>query len=344
MADTMLAAVFEREGTLTLKQVLVPQLERADQIKIEVEAVGICGTDVHIVAVPPGYRATPGTILGHEYVGQVVQVGDAVSHLQVGDRVVVNPNDYCGTCVYCQMHQPNLCEHIGAIGIHVNGAFARYNVVSSKLAFKMDDRVPVDHGAFAEMLADVVNGTNKVRLQPGESAVVVGAGPIGQLYAQMFKAAGAGKIIMVDTALYRLDYCRKMGFDLVVNPQAQDLREFVLAQTRIGADIVVDAAGSALSTALDVVRKGGKVVVFGVNTQAQAHLAQSQLTVKELTVYGSWLANATFPAAVKVLESRTLNLDGLISHRLPLRDIHKGLDLLANRQALKIVIHPGVED
>jgi len=340
MNDKMLAAVFEGEGKLVLKEVPVPEICRPDQVKLEVEAVGICGTDVHIVAVPPGYIATPGTILGHEYVGRVVETGAAVSHVRAGDRVVVNPNDYCGTCVYCQQHLPNLCENVGAIGIHLDGGFAKYTVVTGKLAFKLDDSVPVDHGAFAEMLADVVNGTNKVRLQPGETAVIIGAGPIGQLYAQMFKAAGAGKVIIVDTSEYRRSYTRQMGFDLVVDPAAQDLNQFVIAQTRIGADVVVDAAGSALATALEVVRKGGKVVLFGVNTQATAQFPQSRLTFKELQVYGAWLANATFPAAVKVLESRALDLDGLISHRMPLEDIHKGLELLANRQALKIVVHP----
>ena len=340
MADKMLAAVFEGEGKLTLKEVPVPQIKRADQVKIKVEAIGICGTDVHIVAVPPGYIATPGTILGHEYVGRVVEKGDAVTHLAVGDRVVVNPNDYCGTCVYCQMHLPNLCENVGAIGIHVDGAFCRYNVVSGKLAFKIDDAVPVDHGAFAEMLADVVNGTNKVRLQPGESVLVLGAGPIGQLYAQMFKAAGAGKVIIADISDYRLDYTRRLGFDLVVDPSKQDLQKFILAETGIGADVVVDATGSLLTPALESVRKGGKVVVFGVNTRTEVKFPQSLLTFKELQVFGSWLANATFPAAVKVLESRVLNIDGLISHTLPLTEIHKGLDLLSRREALKIVIHP----
>ena len=340
MNEQMLAAVFEGEGKLTLKEVPVPVICRPDQVKLEVEAIGICGTDVHIVAVPPGYVATPGTILGHEYVGRVVETGGAVTHVKVGDRVVVNPNDYCGTCIYCQQHLPNLCENVGAIGIHVDGGFAKYTVVSGKLAFKLDDSVPVDHGAFAEMLADVINGTNKVRLQPGETAAIIGGGPIGQLYAQMFKAAGAGKVILADTSEYRRDYTRKMGFDLVVDPAAQDFKQFVLDQTGIGADVVVDAAGSALATALDVVRKGGKVVLFGVNTQATAQFPQSRLTFKELQVYGAWLANATFPAAVKVLESRSLDLDGLISHRIPLEDIHEGLNLLANRQALKIVVHP----
>ena len=107
-----------------------------------------------------------------------------------------------------------------------------------------------------------------------------------------------------------------------------------------GVDVAVDAAGSGLATAIDITRKGGKVAVFGVNTQATATFPQSQLTFKELQVLGAWLANATFPAAVKVLESRVLDLDGLISHKIPLTEIHKGLDLLANRQALKIVVHP----
>jgi 2-desacetyl-2-hydroxyethyl bacteriochlorophyllide A dehydrogenase len=340
MAETMLAAVFEGVGKLTLKEMPVPRITRADQIKLEIEAIGICGTDVHIVAVPPGFIATPGIILGHEFVGRVVDKGEAVTHLQVGDRVVCNPNDYCGVCVYCRMHRPNLCENMGAIGIYIDGAFSRYFVLSGKLAFKVNDSVPVDHGAFAEMLADVINGTNRVRLQPGETAAIIGAGPIGQLYAQMFRAAGAGKIIVADTAPYRLEYTRRMGFDLVVDPGKEDLKQFILAQTGIGADVVVDAAGSALATAIDVVRKAGKVVAFGVNQAAVAQFHQFQITSKELDVLGAWLANATFPAAVKVLESRALNLDGLISHRLPLTEIHEGLKLLANRQALKIVVHP----
>ncbi len=340
MTDKMLAAVFEGVGKLELKDVPVPQITKPDQVKIEVEAIGICGTDVHICSVPPGYIATPGTILGHEYVGRIVELGKSVSHLKLGDRVVVNPNDYCGTCVYCQNHLPTLCENIGAIGIDVDGAYAKYNVVSGKLAFRIDDSVPIEHGAFAEMLADVVNGTNKVRVQPGEYVVVIGAGPIGQLYAQMFKASGAGKVIIADTSPYRLEYSRKMGFDLVVNPLEEDLKEFVMRETGVGADVVVDAAGSVLPVAVDIARKGGKVVLFGVNTHAKAELKQSEITMKELQIFGSWLANGTFPAAVKVLESRKLDLDGLISHKIPLTDLHKGIDMLAKREAMKIIVFP----
>lgn len=340
MTEKMLAAVFEGEGKLQLKEVPVPRITKPDQIKIKVEAIGICGTDVHLLAVPPGFVGTPGTILGHEYVGKVVEVGDTVTNVKVGDRVVVNPNDYCGTCTFCQIQLPTMCENIGAIGIHVDGAYAEYNVVSSKLAFKINDNVPVEHGAFAEMLADVVNGINKVCLQPGETVVVIGAGPIGQLFAQMFKVAGAGKVIIADISDYRLDYSRKMGFELVVNPSKEDFEKFVLEHTGIGADVVVDSVGSVLADAIKVVRGGGKVVVFGLNTQAITSFPQIQLTTKEITVYGAWLANATFPAAVKVLESRLLNLDGLVSHKMPLIDVQKGIDMLAKREAMKIIVYP----
>jgi 2-desacetyl-2-hydroxyethyl bacteriochlorophyllide A dehydrogenase len=340
MTEKMLAAVFEGVGQLTLKEVDKPEMTRSDQVLLEVEAVGICGTDVHITSDPPGYIATPNTILGHEYVGVVVEKGEDVTHLALGDRVVVNPNDYCGTCFYCQRHFPNLCENIGAIGIDVDGAYAKYNVVPGKLAFKIDKSVPVEHGAFAEMLADVVNGTNKAMVQPGDNVAVIGAGPIGQLYAQMFKAAGAGKIFITDLSPYRLDYSRKMGFDLVVNPRETDLVDFVMKETDVGVDVVVDAAGSTLPFALDIVRKAGKVILFGVNTQAEAPIKQSKITMKELQVLGSWLANATFPQAVKILESRQLGLDGLISHKMPLTDIHEGLEHLANQEAMKIVVYP----
>jgi L-iditol 2-dehydrogenase len=340
MAETMLAAVFEGVGQLTLKDMPIPKIARPDQVKIEIEAIGICGTDVHICAVPPAVPATVGTILGHEFVGVVVDKGADVTHLKVGDRVVANPNDYCGNCVYCRMERPNMCENMGMIGLHVHGGFAKYIVVSGKLAFKIADSVPVDQGAFAEMLADVVNGTSKAALRPGESAVVIGAGPIGQLYAQMFRVAGASKVILADTAPYRLDYSRKMGFDLVVDPSKEDFKQYVLAQTGIGADVVVDAVGSALATAIDVAAKGARVIAFGLNMAAIAQFQQFQITGKELSVLGAWLANSTFPPAIKILESGALNIDGLISHTMPLTDIHQGLALLRNREALKIVVHP----
>ena len=172
--EFMQAAVFEGEGKLSLKKVPVPQLKREDQVLLKVEAVSICGTDVHIVTVPPGYIATPNTILGHEFAATVIDKGSAVTHLEIGDHVVVNPNDYCGNCTYCRKNLPNQCENIIALGIHSNGAFAEYCRVSDKVAYKIDKSVPVEQAAFAEPLACVINGTQKVRLQRRSNRIVNG--------------------------------------------------------------------------------------------------------------------------------------------------------------------------
>jgi len=340
MEKSMLAAVFEGEGQLTLKEVPVPRVERPDQVLLEVNAVSICGTDVHIVAVPPGYIATPGTILGHELVGTVVEKGEEVTHLQIGDKVVVNPNDYCGVCTYCRKNLPNECENIKALGIHVNGAFARYCRVSGQVAYQISENVPVEQAACAEPLACVINGTQKVRVQPGESTAVIGAGPIGLMMAMMFKASGAGKVIIAERAPYRLEHARKMEIGRVVDVNDESLVDVVMAETGIGVDVVADVTGSQLATAIEVARKGGKVLVFGVNTQAVAQFPQSEVTFKELQVLGTWLANATFPEAVRVLESGVLNIGGLITHTIPLTDIHQGLEALARGEAVKIIVKP----
>lgn len=336
----MLAAVFEGEGNLVLKDVPVPQLEAPDQVLLKVEAVSICGTDVHIVAVPPGYVAKPGTILGHEFVGTVVEKGADVDHLELGDRAVVNPNDYCGVCTYCRMNLPNQCTNIKPLGIEVDGAFTEYCRVSGKVAYRISSDVPVEHAACAEPLACVINGTQKVRVQPGQSTAVIGAGPIGMIMAMMFKAAGAGIVIIAERAPYRLEHARGMGLGRVVDVNQEDLKAVVLGETGIGVDVAADVVGSQLPAAIDVTRKGGKVLVFGVDTKAVAQFPQSQVTFKELQVLGTWLANATFPKAVSVLESGILDIDGLISEVISLAEIHEGIEKLAAGEAEKIIVIP----
>ena len=336
----MLAAVFEGEGRLTLKEVPVPRVERADQVLLEVDAVSICGTDVHIVAVPPGYIATPGTILGHEFVSTVVEKGEGVTHLELGAKVVVNPNDYCGVCTYCRKNLPNECENIAALGIHVNGAFARYCRVSGKVAYQISETVPLEQAACSEPLACVINGTQKVRVQPGETTAVIGAGPIGLMMAMMFKASGAGKVIIAERAPYRLAHARKMDIGRVVNVDKESLKDVVMEETGIGVDVVADVTGSQLATAIDLARKGGKVLVFLHFIMSIAQFPQSEVTFKELQVLGTWLANATFPEAVRVLESGVLDIGGLVTHTIPLTDIHRGLETLARGEAVKVIVEP----
>jgi 2-desacetyl-2-hydroxyethyl bacteriochlorophyllide A dehydrogenase len=340
MKDTMRAAVFEEVGVLKIKEVPVPKIERPDQLIVEVELCSICGTDVHIMSVPPGYIAKPGVILGHELVGRVVEAGSGVLKIKAGDRVVTNPNDYCGVCAYCRMNYPNQCENIEAMGIEVNGGFAEYVRVTEKTAYKIKPDLPPEIAAFAEPLACLVNGMQKIRINPAESAVVLGAGPIGLMFVQMAKAAGAYPIIVSEPAEFRRKFAVLSGADFTIDPIKENLAAFVKEKTGIGADFGIDVVGTQVASALELIRKGGTVLCFGVNAKVAPVITQSQITFKEARVQGTWLANATFPKAVSILESGKLNLKELITHTLPLDKLGEGIEILRKGEGVKILIDP----
>ena len=336
----MRAAVFEREGVLAVKDIAKPQITKPDQILIEVEACSICGTDVHITAVPPGYIATPGTTLGHEFCGHVVETGSAVTNLKIGDRVVVNPNNYCGTCTYCRKNLPNLCEHIEALGIDYDGAFAKYCCVSAKVAYPISEDVPAEIAACAEPLACAINGLNKVHVVPGSTAVVVGSGPIGLMITMLLKSAGVGQVFLLEAAPWRIEFAKKLNIATVIDPIYEDAMSAILEATQIGADYVFDVTGSQIKSCVDYVRKGGQVVLFGVNKKARIDIAQSEITTKEILVSGTWLANATFPDAVRVLERKCIDVASLITDVIALDDISDGTEKLRKGQAVKVIVKP----
>ncbi len=336
----MKAAVFESEGNLVLKEVPVPSIEKDDDLIIRVESASICGTDVHILEVPPGFKAPEGIILGHELAGKIEAMGSSVTNLKVGDRVVINPNDYDCTCRFCKANLPNQCENLYALGVKVDGGFSKYCKVTTKVCHKISSKVSPDEAAFAEPLACVISGTEKIKLQPGDSALVLGAGPIGMLYMKLFKMAGASKVIVSEISGYRRELAKESGADLAIDPSNGDLENIVLKETNGGADVVVDAIGTQLDMATRLAGKNGKILLMGVNEKVQPKISQSQITFKELQVMGSWLANATFPKAVRLIESGGLKLKKLITHRLPLEEIHKGIDLINKGEAFKVIINP----
>lgn len=334
----MKAAVFESIGVLKIKEVDVPKIQKGDDIICKVEVCSICGTDVHIMAVPPGYIAEPGTILGHELVAEVVETGESVKTLKKGDRIVVNPNDYCGVCRYCRMNLPNQCESIIPMGIGADGGFAEYVRMSEKVAHKIPADMKAEIAAYAEPLACAVNGINKLRANPGESAVVIGGGPIGLLFVQLLKQSGVGPLIVSEPSENRREFAKKCGADYVVDPAKQDLAEFVLEKTGLGADMCIEVVGSQLPAAVDAVRKGGKVLLFGVNAKAFPEVQQRLITIKEISVLGTWLANATFPRAVEILAGGKLTLDFMVTHVLPLEKTLEGIELLKTGEGVEILI------
>jgi len=342
MNETMRAAVFEREGVLTIKEVEKPEIRKPDDIIIKVEMCSICGTDVHIMSVPPGYAATPNTILGHELCGEIVHIGEGVSTLKVGDRVVTNPNDYCGVCRFCKLNLPNFCENIIPMGIDADGGFAEYVRASERVAHKIRDDLPASYAAFAEPLSDVMNGMQKIPVTPGDSVLVCGAGAIGNLFAQLVKLSGAFPVIVTEPNKIRRDVALQCGADIVVDPLNEDLNQIILDATGVGVDYAIDVVGNQLNTCIYGARKGGTVLVFGVNSNAMLSVKQFDITTREIKILGTWLANASFRSTIKLLEEGKLNLDPLITHTLPLEDTGKGIELLRKGEGIEILIDLGL--
>lgn len=333
----MLAAVFAREGVLELQDRPRPSLEAPDEVLLEVEGCGICGTDLHILDVPQRHPATPGVILGHEYIGRVLEVGPAVEDLGAGDRVAVAPNLNCGRCRFCRAGLTNHCDNFTTLGIFRDGGLARYNAAPERACFRIGPDLPFERAVWIEVLSCVVNSISNIRPLPGETAVVIGAGPVGALHAQLLLAGGV-RIIVSDLQERRLELLRELGVSRTVNVSREDLSEVVSRECGLGADILVDAVGSRLNACIELARVGGRISLFGMDSEARPAVAQNQITRKELTIYGSYVGVSTFPRAIAVLESGIIDPSRLISEIAPLRNFPASVEALRRGRHMKVVI------
>jgi len=194
--------------------------------------------------------------------------------------------------------------------------------------------------ALAEPLACVTHALGKLNIRPGDSVVVLGAGPIGCLFTALIAASGASKIIVSEPSAYRRARAAECGATRLVDPNAEDLFEAVAEETGEGADFVVEAVGPMIVTALRLARFGGTVLQFGHDELAEPQVPMKEIIKKELTIRGGFIGRYSFRRVANILESGELPLETIVTHRLPLRDVHKGLDLLRKQLALKIVLQP----
>jgi threonine dehydrogenase-like Zn-dependent dehydrogenase len=334
----MRAAVFEGEGRLVVKDVPEPMVDADDDVIIEVEACGICGSDLQILNVPPGHPADVGVVMGHEFIGRVQATGVAANGLTVGQRVTVDPDPKCGVCGPCRAGRPASCEDIRALGIFRDGALAPLVKAPAAAVFPISDDPPARVAALIEPLACVVNGVNKANPRPGETAVIFGAGAIGCLFLAMFKAAGVAPVIVVEPQSDRAAVATAVGADAVVGPDDLAARRAQLMP--FGADILVDAVGSQFAAAVDHAALGGRIVLFGMNQTARPAIHQYTITHRSLSVLGSYVTAFTFPTAIRLVEGGNLPLDPIVTHVLPLERLPEGLDLLRSGAATKVVITP----
>lgn len=336
--SSMVVPVFKGEGLLTYEHRPIPQLEQPDEVLVRIEACGICGTDLNILATPPAHKATPNIIIGHEGVGWVEQVGSDVLGLEPGDRVVIAPRLTCGQCRYCRRGLANQCTNYRTIGTTIDGAFAPFLRAPQRALFKLRSEVPRDDAVLFEPLSCVVGSVTRAPFQAGDNVVIIGAGPMGLLFAQMYRTLGAGKIIVADIAPYRLDFAHELGVDAALNPAGVDLSQAVCELTGLGADIVVDAVGNQLAVAIKCARRGGQVILFGLRPHDQPPVNQYTITRYDLTIHGTFVGLNPFEQTIQLLESRRIQPSVLITHRLPLTELAQGVELMRSGQALKVIV------
>lgn len=345
----MIGAVFKGEGKLVLEDRAKPELKKDTDALIKVTGVGICGTDLHILQVPPAHPAKEGIILGHEFTGKIVELGSGIPDFQPGESVMIDPHPGCGVCSACKRGEPDRCiplyssadpGHPDTIGIFSDGAMTSYVIVPRQSLYKVSPKVPSHIAALAEPLSCVLNAFGKLQMQPGESVVVLGAGPIGLLFTSLFKAAGASKLIVSEPAEFRRKAARKCGATTVIDPNKEDIEQAVHKELPDGPNIVVEAVGPLMPLAIELVGGHGRVLQFGHDESNEPAIPVGTMLKKEVVIYGAFIGRHSFERTAAIMESGILPLETIVSHRLPLCKIQEGINLLRQGRAIKVILEP----
>ncbi len=345
--STMLAAVFEGNGVLNVKEVPKPRITHPDDVLIRVGAASICGSDLHVLHVPPGQYARPGVILGHEYFGYVEEVGSEVTRFRPGDKVVVDNIMKCHTCEYCTAGMDNLCPDAVIYGQQIDGGFAQYCVVKAAQLMPMPEGVPSYLAAQTEPLSCVMNGIKKINPTPADNIVIFGMGPIGLTFVRVMKLYGVKHLAVCEMSGTRRKKALECGADLAIDPANEDIAAVLREAWGDTCDIIVDAVGvgPVFGQAVQLLKCGGRLLIFGQNSNAMSQVPPAVIVRNELTVMGTYCAHNTFPLAIKLLQNPELGLERIISHRVELRDIQHGIDMLNSQQASRVIVYPnGISD
>lgn len=338
----MLAAVFQGNGVLELEERDIPQVVNPKDVRIKVIAASICGSDLHVLHVPPAQYAKPGTPMGHEFFGVVDEIGSEVTQYQVGDTVVVDNIQKCHVCDYCRRGMDNLCPDAEIYGQTLPGGFAQYAVIPESQLVPMPSTVKSELAAQTEPLSCVMNGMKKINPTPAQKVLLYGAGPIGLTFIKVLKLYGVRDLVVCEMSETRSAFAKKCGADYVFNPSETNLKEELQKLWGGLCDIVIDAVGvgSITEQALELLNAGGTFLIFGQNSNAQATIPPAVITRNELTIRGTYCAHNTFPVAIDLLQDERLHLEDIVSHKLELKDILAGIDLLRKQEACRVIIYP----
>lgn len=352
----MKAARWYNPKDVRVEDVKEPQVTD-DTVKIKVKWCGICGSDLHEYLAGPIFipvkkphplsGETAPVIMGHEFSGEVVEIGKNVTNVKPGDRVVVEPILACGTCPACREGKYHLCSSLGFHGLAGGGGgFAEYTTFAARFVHKIPDSLGFDRAALVEPMSVALHSLQVGSFQIGQTAVVAGAGPIGLATVEFLKAAGAKQVIMIQRKSIRQEYALRSGADVVLDPNAVD----VVAEIRkltggIGADIAFETTGSeqCYKLELDSIRFSGTLVVTSI-WEGDIRYNPNSIVMSEKKIIGSICYNNDFPATIAMMADGRVKADGYITKRIALDDIvREGFQTLTGpekKKQVKIIVTP----
>lgn len=349
MADKMKAVVKKNgEFGAIMEEVSIPK-PKSDEVLVKVKATSICGTDVHIYEWNEWAqsRIKPPQILGHEFAGDVVEVGKCVKNIKVGDYISAETHIPCYHCKPCLTGQFHICENLKIVGVDRDGCFAEYAVIPESVAWVNDRSIPPEIASVQEPLGNAVYCTTVTDVF-GQSVVIFGDGPTGLFATGVARVGGATRIITVGMMPFCLDIAKKMGADATINiTEVKDVAEAIIeANNGEKADIVLEMAGAekAVADAVKVLRKGGRMSAFGVLPGEVTIDYNNALVFKGATIFGinGRLMYDTWTKVRNILSSGRIDITPVITHKMPLDDFAKGFELMLDvpKKAGKIVLFP----
>lgn len=350
MSNTMKAARWHAAKDIRVEETEIPTAGQK-QVKIEVQFTGICGSDLHeythgpmLIPVDKPYSLNGHqgvTTLGHEFSGIVSEVGEGVTNVKVGDRVVVEPLFKNPESPFIANGEYNLSEPLGFVGLTSNGGFAKYTVVEDYMVHKIPDSMSFEQGALVEPAAVAVYGILQSGLKLGQSCVIFGAGPIGLLCVQAAIAAGSPNVIVVDVADKRLEKATEVGATHVINGKTEDIPGQVKKLTNGGANVYLDAAGvqATYENGLKSLRNGGTAVLVALFGKPVTHDAFDQV-VREITIKGIIAYRNIFPQVIALIDSGRMPVEKLVTQKIKLDNIvADGFEaLVSNPSQVKILV------
>jgi L-iditol 2-dehydrogenase len=340
----MKALVKTTAGIGNLEVLDLPEpIPEPDQLKVEVKVCAICGTDLHIH--DDEYTNCPPMVLGHEMSGVVVEMGAEVTRFKVGDRVTSETFKHtCGECRFCQDGLIGLCIHRQSMGVHVDGAFAKYVCQREESLHRLPGNVDFEAGSMSEPTAVAVRAVyERATISPGDVVVVSGPGPVGLLCLQAAKSRGATVVLIgAGGDEHRLAVGRDLGADVVINGQTDSLDSILDMTDGLGADVTIECGGSkaSLEQCITFARKAAQVVTVGLPGR-EIGVDLDQAIIKELTILPSFTyCHGTWKRALELLGEGAIRTTPLVSSRFPLTQWKAAFDTVRSRQGIKCLLLP----